>query len=193
MFGFKYRVARVGGGIALAGALAIGIIAPAAAENAVTLNITGGSYSASVADAALTAVNYSHSDQNQTGSMTLTADDSTGTGAGWNVTIQSSDFAYSGTSTGGSAIPAANFAITTANAPSASAGQVIDPTNGPMVPAAGATGTLDQARKVLQAAPDYGLGTYTQALDVQLAIPGMARAGTYTGTLTVTISAGPGA
>lgn len=160
------------------------------ADNSVTQAVTAGTRSASVADATLTAVNYSHSAQTNTGSLTLTADDSTGSGAGWNVTILSSSFAYSGTN-GGTAIPAANFSITTANAPTATAGQAIDPTGGPKVPATGSTGTLDVARKTIQANAGFGQGTYTQALDVSLSIPAQARAGTYTGTLTVSITSGP--
>ena len=47
--------------------------------------------------------------------MLLTADDSTGSGAGWNVTIQSSDFVWVGTANGGTDIPASKFALTTGN------------------------------------------------------------------------------
>ncbi|CAN5461824.1 hypothetical protein BH20CHL6_BH20CHL6_15370 [soil metagenome] len=52
-------------------------------------------------------------------------------------------------------------------------------------------GTLDSARKVVQANAGYGEGTYTQDLGVSLLIPAQSRAGTYTGTLTTTISAAP--
>lgn len=162
----------------------------ALAVNTVTQVVNGGSRTASIADLTLTAKSYSHSNQSSTGTMVLTSDDSTGTGAGWNVTVQSSAFAYTGAN-GGTAIPAANFSITTANAPTATAGQAVDATNGPKVPAAGATGALDVARKVIQANVGFGLGTYSQNLDVSLTIPGQSRAGTYTGTMTVTITAAP--
>lgn len=190
MRSFNTRISRLGLGLGLAAVLAGGSAMPALAADTVTITVNGGTRSASVADATLTAVNYSHSQQTQTGTLALTADDSTGTGAGWNVTIQSGAFVYSGANNGTS-IPAANFSITTANAPTAIAGQAVDATNGPKVPTTGATGTLDSARKVLQANAEYGLGTYTQNLDVSLTIPAQSRAGTYTATLTVTISAGP--
>ena len=122
--------------------------------------------------------------------MTLTVDDSTGTGLGWNVTLQASNFAYSGANSG-TAIPAANFSITTANAPVSTAGQAVDVTNGPKVPATLATGTLDTAHKVIQVNANYGLGTYTQGIAVSLVIPGQSRAGTYLTTLTENITAGP--
>jgi hypothetical protein len=122
--------------------------------------------------------------------MTLTAEDTSGSGAGWNVTVQSSGFTYSGVN-GGSPIPAANFSITTAAPPVLVSGQAIDPTGGPKVPPTNATGTLEVARKTLQAEAGFGQGTYTQALGVSLTIPAQSRAGTYTATLTVTIAAGP--
>ncbi|GAB4335081.1 MAG: hypothetical protein Kow0010_22400 [Dehalococcoidia bacterium] len=143
---------------------------------------------ASIADFTLPAVSYSHNDQTSTGELTLTVSDD---GVdGWNVTVQASSFVYSGPN-GGTDIPAANFSITAANEPTVVSGQAVDPTGGPQVPASGATGALDVPRKVLHADAGYGQGTYEQRLDVSLTIPGMARAGTYTSTLTVTISAGP--
>jgi hypothetical protein len=71
------------------------------------------------------------------------------------------------------------------------AGQAVDATNGPKVPATSPLATLETARKVIQAEANYGQGTYTQALGVRLVIPGMSRAGTYTGTLTTSITAAP--
>jgi hypothetical protein len=158
--------------------------------NTVTQVITAGSRSASVANLTLGSLAYSHSAQTNTGTMTLTADDSTGSNLGWNVTIQSSDFVYSG-SASGSDIPAANFSLTSASAATRTAGQAVDATGGPKVPAISPVGTLDSARKVLQALVLFGNGTYTQSLGVSLDIPAQAAQGTYTGTLTTTISAAP--
>jgi hypothetical protein len=155
-----------------------------------TTTPTPGSRTASVADFPLSSVTYSHSATEGSGTLTLTARDATGSAAGWHVTIQSSDFVYAG-SNGGSDISALAFAVTSAGAPTMTAGQAVDATGGPKVPAANATGTLNQPRAVLQAAPGFGSGTYTQAIGVSLNIPGQARAGTYTGTLTVTIAANP--
>ena len=171
-------------------ALTLGAASFAFAGDTITQAVTAGTRTAGVADLGLGAVSYSHSAQNQTGSMTLNADDSTGSGAGWNVTILSSAFVYSGAN-GGTNIPAANFSITSAAAPSATAGQAVDATDGPKIPGTSPVGTLDSARKTVQANAAFGQGTYTQALGVSLAIPALSRAGTYTGTLTTTISAAP--
>jgi hypothetical protein len=174
-------------------ALAIGA-SPALADNSVTQAVTAGTRSASVADLSLGAVSYSHSAQTSSGSMTLTADDSTGSNAGWNVTVLTSDFVWSAGAGGaatGTDIPAANFSISSAAAPVATAGQAVDATSGPKVPATSPVGTLDSARKTVQADAAFGNGTYTQALGVDLDIPAQSAAGTYTGTITTTIAAAP--
>jgi hypothetical protein len=185
---------RIGRRVALslgAGALLVGTIAgPAFAADTVTQTVNAGTRTASVANLTLGAVTTAHSAQTTTGSMTLTADDSTGSGAGWNVTILSSDFVYSG-SNGGTDIAASGFSLTSAAAPVSTAGDAIDATNGPKVPTVSPVGTLDSARKTVQANAGYGEGTYTQALGVSLTIPTDSRAGTYTGTLTTTIAAAP--
>jgi len=171
-------------------ALSLGLVAPTLAGNTVTTTVVPGIRSASIADLSLGSVNYAHVDQTQTGTITLTADDSSGTNLGWNVTVQTSDFLYSGLYAG-TDIPAADFALTSAAAPVKIAGQGVTPPNGPQVPATSPVGTLDTARKVLQANVGHGKGTYSQALGVSLTVPADSVAGTYTGTLTVTISAGP--
>lgn len=158
--------------------------------------------SASVANGSFAAVTYSHANQTTSTSITLTATD-TGqcnilgcTNQGWNVTLLASAFAYSGPNSG-TAIPAANLVITNAHPPTVVSGQAIDATHGPRT--TNVTGAINAARKTLQAdGPTgtilltyYGIGTYQQAIDVNLVVPGLTRAGTYTTTLTVTISAGP--
>ena len=177
-----------------AGALLVATVAgPAAATDTVTLAITGSGLTASVADLTLTSVPYQNASHNVSGSMLLTADDSTGSGAGWNVTIISSAFIWVGTANGGTNIPAANFALTSAAAPTMIAGQVVSvaASTGPQVPPTSPFGTLDTARKTLVATAAYGQGTYSQALGVTLTIPAMSRVGTYTGTLTTTITSAP--
>jgi hypothetical protein len=185
----RHRLAAVAATVGAAG-LMLATATPALADNTVVQEVTGASRTASVADLTLAPVTTAHTSQTNTGTMVLTADDSTGSGAGWNVTIQSSAFVYSG-SNGGSNIPAANFALTSAAAPSRVAGQAIDATGGPKVPDTSPVGTLDTARKTVQANANFGQGTYTQNLGVSLIIPAESRVGTYTGTLTTTISSGP--
>jgi hypothetical protein len=177
--------------LALASVAGAALVMPAAAVNTVTQTINAGTRSASIADASLGAVSYSHSAQTSAGTLVLTADDSSGSGAGWNVTVQTSAFVYSG-AFGGSNIPAANFSLTSASAATMTAGEAVDVVGGPKVPVTLLPPvTLDTPRKTLQAELTFGEGTYTQNLGVSLSIPAQSRVGTYTGTLTVTISAGP--
>ena len=180
-----------GAGLLTALVLQAAPAAPAFAADTVTQAVTAGARTASVANATMSSSTSAHTIQTATGSMTLTADDSSGSGAGWNVTILSSDFAYTAGGNGGSAIPASGFALTSSALPAMTAGQAVNvtATNGPE--ASASSGTLDSARKVILAGPGYGVGTYTQALGVSLSVPADSRVGTYTGTLTTTITAAP--
>lgn len=184
------QLTRFTAGAGLLAALALNAV-PAFAADSVTQAVTAGTRTASVADAAMSGVASSHAVQTSTGTMTLSADDSSGSGAGWNVTIVTSDFAYSAGGFGGSTIPAINFALTSAGLPAMTAGQAVNvtATNGPE--ASVTSGTLNTARKVILAGAGYGVGSYTQALGVSLSIPADSRVGTYTGTLTTTITAAP--
>jgi len=169
------------------------VAGPALAANIVVLAITGSGLTASVADLTLASVAYQNAAHDVTGTMLLTADDSTGSGAGWNVTIVSSAFVWVGTANGGADIPAANLALTSAAAPVLVAGQAVSATaaTGPQVPPASPLGALNTARKTLSATAAYGAGTYTQDLGITLTIPAQSRVGVYTGTLTTTISSAP--
>jgi hypothetical protein len=177
-----------------ASALLIGSFSgPAFAEDTVVQTITGSGLTASVADLTLPSVAYQNAAHDVTGTMTLSADDSTGSGAGWNVTIQSSAFTWVGTANGGTDIPASKFALTSAAAAVMVAGQAVSPalSTGPQVPPTSPIGSLATPRKVLVATAAYGAGTYTQALGVTLTIPAMSRVGVYTATLTTTITSAP--
>jgi hypothetical protein len=124
--------------------------------------------------------------------MTVSADDSRGTGAGWSVTVQGSAFVYAGAA-GGTDIPAAAFVLTSAQQPTWVAGQVVSLTaaNGPQIPPEIVYGSLAAPIKTIRATAAYGDGTYSQDLLVTLTIPAQSHVGTYTGTVTTTISATP--
>ena len=165
----------------------------ALAANTVTQAITGSGLTASVADLTMPSVAYQNAAHDVTGTMVLTVDDSTGSGAGWNVTIQSSAFVWVGTANGGDNIPATAFALTSAAPPTLIAGQAIGAalSTGPQVPPTSPLGSLDTPRKTLVATAAYGAGTYAQSLGVTLSIPAQSRVGVYTGTLTTTITSAP--
>lgn len=170
---------------------AMGVV-PALADNSVSQEITCPSpaRTAAIANQTLTAVEFSQSQQQQTGTLTLTATDATCTGLGWNVTVQSSALGYTGSGSG-SSIPAANLALGTPNTPTQVSGQAVSAENGPK--AVGTGGALNNSVEIIDAIANYGMGSYTQTVPVTLTIPARSVVGTYTATLTVTISAGPGA
>lgn len=174
-------------GLLLGALLAVTFVVTALANEPIVQALGGGTRTASITGGTLAAANYSHTSQLSNGTLTLAVDDSTGSGLGWNVTVQSSALAYSG-SFGGTSLAAANLSIGTPATPVVAAGQAVDGTNGPL---AGSGGTLDTPRKVIFANAGYGKGQYTQSLPVALTIPGTTLAGTYTATLTVNIAAGP--
>jgi hypothetical protein len=184
------RPRRLGSNVLLAASIALSSTVPAFAIDSVTQTLTAGSLSASVADATMTSSVVQHSAHTTAGTMILTVDDSTGSGDGWNVTISTSPFVYSGTN-GGTNIPAANFVLTSAATPVMTSGQGVDGTGGPKVPASSPLLDLGTARKVIQANVGFGQGTYTQSLGVSLLIPADSRAGAYTGTLTTTSASAP--
>ena len=177
-----------------AGALLVSAFAsPALAADTVTQAITGGGLTASLANLTLTSVAYQNSAHDVTGTAVLTADDSTDTAAGRNVTIMSSAFVWVGPANGGIDIPASDFALTSAAVPVRVSGQAVGvaAATGPQVPPTSPIGTLDTARKTVSATAAYGSGRYTQNLGVTLTIPAMSHVGTYTATLTTTITSAP--
>lgn len=189
------RSLRIRIGVVSLAALAglAGIAAPALAGQShltVTQTINAGSLTAVASDLTMPVATYSHASQDNTGTLSLSVDDSTGSGAGWAVTIRSTELAHHG-GDGPTDIQAVRFAVTSAATPVKVAGQDVDSTNGPKASGAGSLGTLDSERTVISAAAGYGQGSYTQDLDLTLSIPAYARAGTYTGALLISVNAAP--
>ena len=128
---------RLAIGLATSALLMAAAAGPALAVDTVTQTITGSGLTASVADLSFVDVAYQNAAHHVTGTMVLTAADNTGSGAGWNVTIQSSAFVWSGLVPGGTDIPASAFALTSASAPVVVTGQAVSvaAATGPQVPA----------------------------------------------------------
>ena len=178
-------------GALVIGALSLGgasSVLAGSSTTSVTQQITAGTLTASIGAGSLNTIPYSNGSQITTGTVHLDVVDATGSSGGWNVVVSSSAFVYGGTSPSGIAIPAPNFSISLAHAPSVDAGQVIDAVGGPKVVGGG---SLDLARKTIQANSKFGSGSYGQDLDLSLNVPALSQAGTYTATLTVAISVGP--
>jgi hypothetical protein len=100
---------------------------------------------------------------------------------GWNVTFQASALAN-----GGASIPASNLSFT-------ASGGTLSPPDANVLES-GASGSLNLPLKVLYVNSGAGGGPYTYtplATNFMVDIPATALAGTYSGTLTATISTGP--
>jgi hypothetical protein len=138
--------------------------------------------SASISGSALTwSQTYSFSQQSVIGSLTYRV---TASGcAGWNIQFSATNFAYTG-SNSGAPIANGNIAVTPGSVSGVSGSSTTNVTPG-------ASGSLAAALKVLAATENSGIGTYDQSLGVNVLIPGGARVGTYTSTVTITASSGP--
>jgi X-Pro dipeptidyl-peptidase len=194
----SFRPRLLGSSALLAAAIALGAAMPALADTStVTQAVSAGILSASVANGTMSSVALSHINQPAGGTLTLTADDSTGSSAGWNVTVVgSAPFVYTAPVPNpgytNADIPIANLSLVSAALPVVIAGQAVNATiaTGPEI--TGVTvGTLGSARRVVQATAGYGSGSYSQVLNVSLDVPGNSRPGTYVGGLTTTISSAP--
>ncbi|CAN5115711.1 hypothetical protein BH23CHL1_BH23CHL1_20870 [soil metagenome] len=177
-------------GLGLATMLTVSMAMPAfAATNDVSGTVTAGAITQSIAEVNIGTVATSSSGSSIAGSMILTVDDGRGTGVGWSTTVLAGPFAHNG---GGPAIPATDFALTTAALPGFVAGQEINTTSGPRVPTAvSPLGALSTERTVLDSLVNFGAGKYTQALGVTLTVPAYTKTGIYTGAMTVTNAAAP--
>ncbi len=164
--------------------LAVSLLAaPAAfaADTDATATVTGGALAVTATPAVdLGTVAASHDAQALSGTVEVGVDDNRGTGAGWSVTQQVGDFAYTG-GNGGTAIPAANFSVDSVGAVTPVAG-----VDGAETVTPGAAGALDVARPVLSAAAGDGEGSYTAPVSVELTVPAGSRAGNYAATITTT-------
>jgi hypothetical protein len=157
---------------------------PVTSPSDVTAGVTAGARSATLDRAVFGLVPFSHSEQSIETTAGISADDLTGAGVGWNVTLSSTDLTWTaanGGPTTGTDLPASALAVTTVGRITTVAGENW---NGET-----ALGSLDSPVKVLST--PGGNGSYTAPLTLTLTVPGQASVGTYAGTLTTTISAAP--
>ncbi|HUA72443.1 MAG TPA: hypothetical protein VMA96_15215 [Solirubrobacteraceae bacterium] len=125
-------------------------------------------------------------DQSITTPLSLSPNDETGSGAGWNLTATSTTFT-SGTYT----LPTSAASITAASA-TAGTGNCSLPSNQIAYPVTVPAGTTaPMGAKVFDAAAGTGSGPVNVSLTAALNVPGNARTGTYTSTWTLTLASGP--
>jgi putative surface cell wall-binding protein len=171
---------------------ALGLFAPAyalAASATVTGNVTGSTLSATTSASPSFSDNLDLGDNTPTYTVPMTLQDTRGTGAGWNLTITSTQF-----STGG-ATPntlATNASSLTGVTSSCASGTCTNPTNSITYPVAVPAGsTPPTAVKFFNAATSSGMGKFTITPTIGVFVPQNSFAGTYTSTLTLAVVSGP--
>jgi hypothetical protein len=144
-----------------------------------TAGVIGGDRTATLGgDVAFPAVDASHSDVAATDQATsVEVNDLSATDAGWAVTIVSSDLA----GPSGTSIPAADVSVDSFGDLTPISGVSTGITTG-------STGSIGSAVTLLSAPVTDGVGDYTQAFDLGMVVPADSLAGSYSGTLTVTIA-----
>jgi putative surface cell wall-binding protein len=122
-----------------------------------------------------------------TGTLSLTADDESGSGAGWNLNATSTTFDAGG----GHLLPATATTITAGSA-SAATGNCTLPTNTTTYPVTLPAGsTPPTAVRLFDASASSGTGASDISLTTSVALPANVRAGSYSSTWTLTLSSGP--
>jgi hypothetical protein len=157
-----------------------------------TVSITAGTLSVTKADVTLSGVLLDGTDKTATsaaGSNNWAAEDATGTGVGWHLTIVATDFTDAAKTINISATDQefkiqlldTNIAVVSGNAKPTSS--VTSLTAIPEFPAAALT--------FASAALNEGMGSYTLGPNFELEVPAETLAGNYSSTITVTAVSGP--
>ena len=160
----------------------------AVGANGTILSNAGGSLGGSLSESVPTStsaapVTLNGKDQTTTYALAVTVVDTTGSGAGWNLTIKSTQF-----TAGSHTLSTSASSIKTAPTP-ACVGSCTPPTNSVSYSSPLVLSTT--AQKFFNAAVNSGMGTMTITATVTVAIPANTYAGSYTSTLTLAIVSGP--
>ncbi len=165
---------------------------PAAAFGATattTGNVAAGSLSLTTSAAPAFSATLNGSDQTASYTVPTVATDSRGSGAGWNLTITSTQF------TTGGATPstlATNASSITGVTNTCAGGSCTNPTNSVTYPVGVPAGaTAPTAVKYFNAATSTGKGKFNNTPGVDVFLPADANAGTYSSTLTLSAVSGP--
>jgi WxL domain surface cell wall-binding len=188
-----FRKTRLAGAAAFAVTAALGSFQAAGAATTASPTVTGtvaaGALSVATAAAPTFSANLATGDQTPTYTLPLTATDTTGTGAGWNLTITSTQFTTGG---GTPHTLAANASTITGVTSACATGTCTNPTNAVTYPVGvPAAATAPTAVKFFNAAANTGLGSFTVTPAVGVFVPASTFAGSYSSTLTVSIVSGP--
>ncbi len=176
--------------IATAGTLALVSVGPAfAATTTVTATVSAGGFTLTSPATASVASTLDGTNQSPTYTAALAANDQRGSGAGWNLTITSTQF------TSGAPVHTLSTSassLTGVTAVCAGPGTCTNPTNSITYPVAVPAGAGPPAAvKFYNAAVDTGMGDFTITPTIAVSIPANSYVGTYTSTVTWAIVTGP--
>lgn len=175
-------------------ALLTGPVVAGAATTAaptVTGTITGGALSLATSAAPTFSANLASGDSTPTFTIPLTATDTTGTGAGWNLTVTSTQYTTGGATPHTLAANASTLTGVTATCASGSCTNATNAITYPVAVPASGTAPGPTAVKFFNAAAGTGLGSFTVTPTVGVFVPGTSFAGSYTSTVTASIVSGP--
>jgi hypothetical protein len=167
---------------------AAGLYLPAsslAATATVTGTLTGSKLTVSTTAAPGFTANLDNGDSTPTYTLPLTVQDTRGTGAGWNLTVLSSQFSTGGATPNTLAANASSMTGVVATP----TGNSTNPTNSVTYPLG--VPTTAPAVKFFNAAVNTGMGSFTVTPTVGVFVPQNSFAGTYTSNVTVAIVSGP--
>jgi hypothetical protein len=190
MVHMKQALVGLGVGVLLVAALTIGGAATALADSAsATTTITGGTLTEATSSAPTISATLNGTDQTPTYTMAIDTNDATGSGAGWNLTITSTQFTTGGTTP--KTLSTSASSVTSAVAV-CKQGTCTNPTNSITYPFTIPAGsTPPTAVKLFNAAVNTGMGDFTVTPTVSVAIPANSYAGTYTSTITLAVISAP--
>jgi hypothetical protein len=173
-------------------AVAVAVLLPAsalAATATVSGTLTGGQLTVSTTAAPKFADNLDNGDQTQNYMVRLSVQDTRGTGAGWQLTITSTQF-----TTGGAAprLLASSASSMTRVRATKRGGTSTLPTNSVTYPLTVPAGTTPPAPLTFfNAAVQTGMGQFNVTPTIGVFVPQNSYAGTYQSTLTLAIISGP--
>lgn len=177
-------------GVATVAASAL-LSAPAlAATSTVSGTLSAGTLSLTTSATPSFALTLDGTDQTASYTLPTTVTDATGSGAGWNLTVTSTQF-----STGGASpltLPTSASSLTSITNACAPGSTCTTPTNSVTYPVSIPAGsTAPTAVKYFNAAANTGRGKFTNTPTVAVTVPANASAGSYTTTLTLSAVSGP--
>jgi hypothetical protein len=169
-------------------------VAPAsaalAASSTVTGTVTGGTLGIATSATPSFSVTLNGTDQTASYTVPTTVTDATGSGAGWNLTVTSTQFTTGGGTPHTLATTASN--VTSVADACVGGATCTNPTNSVGYPVAVPAGSTPPAAvKYFNAALNTGEGQFTNTPTVQVSAPANTLAGTYTSTLTLAAVSGP--